>query len=120
MNPSSKIADAINARRRKEVLDIYSNYAWFKPILEARKDEKFKKGGKAMRKVATIPFEVDHFFCRVYGEDYYKDPDFFVKLHSEWSVNKTKREIDPEDSAKLVRQAFEKQVYEKDINSSKA
>lgn len=113
MSDIARVADAINAKRRREVLSIYSNYEWFKAIAKDREDKTYSKGGKAMRKVATVPFEIDHFFCKAYGEDYYKDPDFFTKRHTEWSLGKTKE--DPQESAKFVRKAFEKQVYE-DIN----
>jgi hypothetical protein len=33
-----------------------------------------------------MPVEVDKFFSDVYGEDYYKDPDFFRKHAPEWMV----------------------------------
>ena len=48
--------------------------------------------GKAgWQKVATIPIEVDQWFVKMYGEDYYKDPDFFIKRHPEWRVTKDPR-----------------------------
>jgi hypothetical protein len=41
-----------------------------------------------MRMVASVPEDVHYFFERVFGKDYYKDPDFFVKKFSEWNVHK--------------------------------
>lgn len=83
----AKVADSINKKRRQEILKVYSNTNIFKQINQLRDEKTYSKGGKAMRKVATIPMEVDIFFSRVYGPDYYKDPDFFTKKHAEWGVN---------------------------------
>lgn len=105
----AKVADKVNAKRRKEVLNIYRNGAVFDFIKKARKSEVYqegKKGGVRMRKVATVPTEVDVFFSRIYGNDYYKDPDFFTKKHQEWRV------VDPnifgneEDNILKIAQGF--------------
>lgn len=86
-----KIADSINKKRREEIMTIYSsdNEFW-KGIRQAKNYGTFQHGNrsKTMKKVASMPVEVDLFFERVYGKDYYKDKDFFTKHHSEWSVVK--------------------------------
>lgn len=107
-----KVADAINEKRRREIFQIYENTSVFKRLHELRQDGVFKNGAKSnnMRKVATIPFEVDLFFSKVYGDDYYKDPDFFTKRFTEWNVN---GDVSPEASAdefagnrKMIRRMF--------------
>lgn len=83
-----KIADAINTKRRKEILDIYSNKSIFDNLLAIRSSNVYNKGNKSksMRKVASMPIEVDNFFTKIYGVDYYKDKDFFTKHYPEWAV----------------------------------
>ncbi len=84
-----KVAEKVNAKRRREVLSVYRNSAVFDFIKKTRKSGEYQEGkkkGVRMRKVASIPHEVDVFFTRLYGVNYYKDPDFFVKRHQEWRV----------------------------------
>ena len=104
-----KVAEKVNAKRRREVLSIYRNSSVFDFIKNTRKSGEFqegKKDGVRMRKVATVPVEVDVFFSRLYGADYYKNPDFFTKMHQEWRV------VDPnifgseEDNIKQIAQGF--------------
>jgi hypothetical protein len=84
-----KVADRINAKRRRELIEIYSGNTVFKDyVQDARKYKTFVEGNKSksMRKIASMPMEVDAFFSRVYGNDYYKEKDFFTKHAPEWSV----------------------------------
>lgn len=86
-----KLADEINVKRQLEINKIYSGKNIFDEYIGlAREHGTFEKGNKSksMRKIATFPVEVDQFFVKVYGENYYKDPDFFSKLHPEWRVVK--------------------------------
>lgn len=86
-----KIADRINKKRREELMSFYSdNNEFSEYIKDARNFETFKKGNKSgsMKKVASMPQVVDQFFTKVYGENYYKDPNFFIKHAPEWGVNK--------------------------------
>jgi len=47
-----------------------------------------KRTGKAhWIKIATIPIEVDEWFTKMYGPDYFKDKDFF-EHYKEWKVVK--------------------------------
>lgn len=104
-----KVADKINATRRKEVLAIYRNSAVFDFIKKTRKSgiyQEGKKDGVQMRKVATIPLEVDIFFTRLYGASYYKDPDFFTKKHQEWRVVDPQMFGNEEDNILKVAQGF--------------
>lgn len=104
----AKVADSINQKRRREIFNVYSNTELFRQINTIRTNETFKKGSKAMRKLATIPMEVDLFFTRIYGPDYYKDPEFFVSKHTEWSVNGSliKAQDDYLDNSKKVKEMF--------------
>lgn len=85
----AKIADEINEKRRRELFDFF--YSYDNPIKnyinELRKSEIYKKGSKSKvwKMVALIPPEVDRFFSRIYGADYYKQKDFFDKF-PEWKV----------------------------------
>jgi hypothetical protein len=82
-----KIADHINAKRRHELATImYSDNVFKDWVIKQRKGGPQKSKSKVWRKVATLPVVVDQFFQRVYGEDYYKDKDFFERYGSEWKV----------------------------------
>jgi len=81
-----KTADRINSSRRREILSIYSNTELFKQLGRLGAQVKSDSG---KRLIATLPAEVDMFFTKVYGKDYYKDPDFFTKHHSEWHLHGT-------------------------------
>ena len=82
-----KVADAINEKRRAELIRAYfSRNEYAEAVRYARMMGSFKKGGKNMRKVASMPPEVDAFFTKLYGPDYYHEPDFFNKWGSEWKV----------------------------------
>jgi hypothetical protein len=84
-----KIADDINKKRRQELITHF--LTWDSPVkqyvLEAKKQGIYDKGSKSKvwRKIASMPYEVDQFFTRVYGPDYYKDKHFFDKF-PEWKV----------------------------------
>lgn len=88
-NTIGKIADKINAKRRAELLSLMDfDNPVFKYLADLRMKQTFKDGSKdkTYRKIASLPYEVDIFFSRVYGSDYYKDPDFFTKKYQEWAV----------------------------------
>ncbi len=90
-NSIRNLADKINAKRQDEIRQIYSGKNSFDEyICMAREHGIFEKGNKSksMRKIATFPVELDLFFTKVYGENYYKDPDFFQKVAPEWRVVK--------------------------------
>jgi len=83
------LADKVNKKRQQEIFDIYSKNTIFDAYVQkAKAYGTFEKGNKSksMRKIATFPVELDAFFTKVYGENYYKDPDFFTKVHPEWLV----------------------------------
>lgn len=84
-----KLAGEVNKKRQQEIFDIYSHTNIFDEyIRQARQFGTFNKGNKSksMRKIASFPVEVDAFFIKVYGADYYKDPHFFTRVHPEWRV----------------------------------
>lgn len=84
-----KLADNVNAKRQQEIYQIYAGKNEFDEYIgKAREFGTFEKGNKSrsMRKIASFPVEVDLFFIKVYGENYYKDPNFFQKTHPEWRV----------------------------------
>jgi len=83
-----KIADAINRKRRSEAFEIYNNKESFRSAMEDRRSNAYVHGSKdkSMRKIASYPVEVDAFFERMYGKDYWKEKDFFSKYHKEWLV----------------------------------
>lgn len=82
------VADMINRKRRAELLKVYESADIAKALHKMRESHIYDKGSKSksMRKIASYPIEVDHFFTKVYGPDYYKDKDFFSKHHKEWLV----------------------------------
>lgn len=89
-----KIADNINATRRAELTRIFTGQDGFLQSLKRMRDSgEYEKGNKSgsMRKLASMPLVVDQFFTDLYGEDYYKDPDFFTKRFQEWAVVDTKK-----------------------------
>lgn len=84
-----KVADRINQKRRAELLTIYDGkHALWEYVARARSLDTFKHGSrdKSMRKIASMPVEVDEFFTKLYGPDYYKERDFFDRFASEWKV----------------------------------
>lgn len=104
-----KVADIVNAKRRKEVLKIYRNSYVFDQIKNLRKSEVFDKGkekGAKLKKIATVPVEVDAFFQKLYGVDYYKDPDFFTKAHPEWRVVDKNQFGIEDDNIRSISQGF--------------
>lgn len=82
------ISENINKKRRQEVFNIYQSADMFKVIKDAKNYGTYERGNKSksMRKIAWIPIEVDRFFCKVYGDDYWKDKNFFTSQHPEWRV----------------------------------
>lgn len=83
-----KVADSINEKRRQELFKIYENADVFKELARIRDAGTYDKGNKSksMRLLASLPVEVDAFFSKVYGDDYYKDPSFFKTRFTEWTV----------------------------------
>ncbi len=84
-----KIARKINEKRRDELLTIFNKKTIYSDFIKKVKmlglyDKPSKS--KVWRKIAELPLEVDHFFTRVYGPDYFKDKDFFTKYYTEWRV----------------------------------
>lgn len=83
-----KLADKVNKKRRLELISIYNNTEMFRHI-KRLKDTGVYAGGnksKTMRAVASYPVEVDEFFQKIYGEEYYKDENFFRNRHPEWRI----------------------------------
>jgi hypothetical protein len=86
-----KIADEINKKRRQQLLThFFTNSLYKNTLTNIRKQGFFQKGSKSKvwRKIASLPPEVDEFFTRIYGEDYYKDKKFFDK-YPEWKTVET-------------------------------
>lgn len=89
-----KVVEAINRKRQKQIEDAYDPQGIVQTQLTEEKRTRWYQApvGKAgWQKIATIPIEVDQWFVKMYGEDYYKDPDFFTKRHPEWRVTKDPR-----------------------------
>jgi hypothetical protein len=83
-----KIADSINQQRRQEVIKAFSSNTPLKQYVDEAKSKglhRKPKGAANYRLVASMPESVDKFFTDVYGENYYKDPDFFKKF-PEWAT----------------------------------
>lgn len=79
----------LNDKYTSDMISILNDKTGFLDNLNREREQQvYKKSGKAMRKVASLPMEVDAFFIKVYGPDYYKDPDFFTKHYTEWSVQR--------------------------------
>lgn len=83
-----KVAERVNQKRRSEILNIYSSTDIFKQLKQLKDQETFRHGSKSKtwRKVASFPIEIDQFFTKVYGPDYYKDKNFFTRFAPEWLV----------------------------------
>lgn len=83
-----KLADRINKKRRQELINIYDSTSVFKALEYIRSQQIYDKGNKSktMRKIASMPIEVDQFFEKIYGKDYYKDKDFFTNIAPEWTT----------------------------------
>lgn len=83
-----KLADRINKKRRQELINIYDSTSVFKALEYIREQKVYEKGNKSrsMRKIASLPIDVDLFFQKIYGEDYYKEKDFFTRIAPEWAV----------------------------------
>jgi hypothetical protein len=82
-----KVSNNINQRRRSELIRVMSKKTeWSNWIAKQRAQGPQRSKSKVWRKVATMPQEVDRFFTKIYGPDYYKDPDFFRVNAPEWRV----------------------------------
>lgn len=83
----NKIIDSINKKRERELIESNDPNGVVKKYLqEQRKFAGNKRTGKAgWIKIATIPYEVDQWFIKMYGENYYKDKSFFERF-PEWKV----------------------------------
>ena len=85
-----KIADKINKKRRQELLTyFFTDTQYSKYIKKVKEAGVFEKGSKSKvwRKIAEMPIEVDQFFTKMFGKDYFKDKNFFKKF-PEWLVVK--------------------------------
>lgn len=73
--------------RLSELLSVYQDPTFLQQNYEERKLGIHDRGNKSKvwRKVASMPIEIDAFFTRIYGDDYYKDKSFFKKF-PEWLV----------------------------------
>lgn len=83
------IAEKVNKTRRAEALSsLISGAGLWEEFARYKMENTFTKGNKSktMRKIAALPVEVDLFFSKVYGEDYYKDKSFFKNHYPEWLV----------------------------------
>ncbi len=81
------IAESINKRRRTELMQIYTeDNPYMKYIKELKAKQVNKKRAGNLKRVASYPIEIDKFFTKLYGPDYYKDPDFFNRIAPEWKV----------------------------------
>lgn len=84
-----KIVNSINRKRQAQIEEAYDDEGVTQSVLLEDKKAHWDKNpaGKAgWQKIASIPMEVDRWFTKVYGADYYKDPEFFTKKHPEWRV----------------------------------
>jgi len=83
-----KLADRVNKKRRQELINIYDSTSVFKALQYVREQQIYDRGNKSktMRKIASMPIEVDAFFSKIYGEDYFKEKDFFRRIAPEWTV----------------------------------
>lgn len=86
----SNIIETINDRNTLTQNIIVNNrmdddYALNKHV---RDQGTYQKGDlrSGRRLIASLPTEVDRFFSKVYGREYYKDKQFFIKRHPEWRV----------------------------------
>jgi hypothetical protein len=110
-----KTADRINSSRRREILSIYSNTELFKQLRRMGAQVKSDSG---KRLIATLPAEVDMFFTKVYGRDYYKDPDFFTKHHSEWHLHGESGADEHAKTHKAIKRGFlEQEEDAKSLNT---
>lgn len=83
----NKVIDAINKKREREFVEANDpNGIIQKYIQDQKKNAGYKRTGKAgWIKIASIPYVVDQWFIKNYGEDYFKDKDFFERF-PEWKV----------------------------------
>lgn len=84
-NVIKKVNERLLDNRLQELLSVYQDPAFLGQNYEERKQGVNNKGSKSKvyRKIASLPIEIDHFFTRMYGADYYKDKKFF-KQFPEW------------------------------------
>lgn len=86
-NALVKVADDVNQQRKNELMKLFfQTTAWTNWIAQQRALGQQKSKSKVWRKVASYPVEVDQFFSKIYGKNYYKDPEFFNKYAPEWRV----------------------------------
>lgn len=84
-----KVAEDINKKRREELATLFfQDTRWSRYLKQIRESQQYKYGSKSKvwRKIASMPTEVDMFFTKVYGADYYKDKNFFKKYAKEWQT----------------------------------
>jgi hypothetical protein len=82
-----KVSNNINQKRRTELMRLFfQKTEWSNWIAKQRAQGSQRSRSKVWKKVASMPLEIDRFFTKIYGRDYYKDPDFFSKYGPEWRV----------------------------------
>ncbi len=84
-----KVIEAINHKRQRAITEAYNPKGEIQTVLtEEKKNRWYQKpvGQAGWQKIASIPMEVDQWFTKMYGADYYKNPDFFTKMYPEWRV----------------------------------
>jgi len=83
----NKVIDTINKKRQRELIEANDpNGIIQKYIQDQKKNAGYKRTGKAgWIKIASIPYEVDQWFVKMYGPEYFKDKSFFERF-PEWKV----------------------------------
>jgi len=89
----TKIVTALNRKRQAEYAQALDPQGEVKKWVEKQRQAKFKRTGKAgWVKIASVPLIVDQFFVKIYGDEYYKEKDFF-EHYPEWKVVEDTRKI---------------------------
>lgn len=89
----NRIVDALNRKRQAEFAQAMDPRGEVRKWVEEQRKAKFKRTGKAgWVKIASVPLVVDQFFVKLYGNEYYKDKDFF-EHYPEWKVVEDTRKI---------------------------
>lgn len=90
----TKIVNSINKDRQDQLSIANAPDGQVQAWMNEQRKLGYKRSGKAgWVKIATIPMVVDQWFTKMYGADYFKDPDFFDKMYPEWKVVKNTKTI---------------------------
>ena len=79
------LVDSLNQKHYIDIVDSLDNpLSSFNQQMEAIRAQEiaqraWKSGKKDMRLLAVLTPEQDHAFSKAYGENYYRDPNFFKK-----------------------------------------